>query len=186
MSFINALIFKGSFLSIKEKLILQFFSVLLSYNWHISLCKFKVYSIMSWLIISWNDYWNKLTSIISQAFLKKQTKTKQQYVFLLLMRTLRIYFVNTLAVYHVSMLAIAIMLCIISPLLIYLITESLYILTMILQFLFPQLQPLLTTNLISFSEFFFFNIWMYFLMLLLWENCKGSSLVYSACKIQLL
>ena len=34
------------------------------YNWHITLCKFKMYNVMIWyLFILWNDYYSKLVDI---------------------------------------------------------------------------------------------------------------------------
>ena len=65
------------------------------------------------------------------------------------MRTLRIYSLYNFPVYHTALLTIVIILYIISVVLIYLTTGSLYLLTAFLQFLLSP--PLVTTNLISFS-----------------------------------
>ena len=54
------------------------------------------------------------------------------------MRTLRIYSLYNFPMYHTAVLAIVIMLYITSLVLIYLITESLYLLTTFLQFPLPS------------------------------------------------
>ena len=60
-----------------------------------------------------------------------------------------IYSFNNFLIYHIAVLATVIMLFITSPVLIYLITGSMYLLTTFLQ-LPPPLLPLVTTSLISF------------------------------------
>ena len=40
-------------------------SLSLRYNWHVLMCNFKLYSVMSWYMnTSWNDYHNKIIMVI--------------------------------------------------------------------------------------------------------------------------
>ena len=68
------------------------------------------------------------------------------------MKTLRIYSLKNF-IHNIQQLIIKIMLYIIPLVLIYLITQSLYLLTISSSSLFPHPLPLVTTNFIPFSEF---------------------------------
>ena len=120
-------------------------SVLLRYNWHAALCKFKVYSILIYISSEMITQWVLLTSIISYRYKKKK--------FSLIMTTFRIYSLSNFKIYHKIVLTMFFMFHITFPVLIYLITGGLYLLTTFIQFLsvnplFSDFQKLLLCSLL--------------------------------------
>lgn len=95
---------------------LNFYLVLLRYNWHTTLYKFKVHS-----IITWPTYTEKLLTASSMTIVIK--------IFFLVMRNFRIYSFNNFQIYYTAVLTVVIMLFLTSPVIIFLITGRLYVLT---------------------------------------------------------
>lgn len=100
----------GIILYVFRSNLLSFFPVLLRYNCHAALCKFKVYSVLIWLtyIVKWLP----------------QEKT----VFLPVMRTLGICSLSYFQTQHPAVFAVLIMLYLTPVVLFYLIPRSLYLL----------------------------------------------------------
>lgn len=94
------------------------FSVLLRYNWHIALCRFKVYgTTLGTYTIKWSPQY------IYLIWTPYTYKKKKEEVFFLAMRTLRLCSLsNFQAIYHTAVLMIVTILYIISPALTCLIT----------------------------------------------------------------
>ena len=100
--------------------------------------------------------WNGRFSF-SYRYNKKKGKEEKKKI-ILVIKILRVYFVNNFPIYPTAVLAIVIMLYITSLVFIYLITERLYLLTTFLLFLVPHPLPLVITSPISFSMNFLFKI----------------------------
>jgi len=113
--------------------------VLLRYNWHTVLYKFKVLYVWPTYIMKWLPQVTQWTSIISNRYKRKKN------MFFLVMRTLRIYSFN-LPIQPTAVLINHVVHYIPNN---YLITASSYLLNTFIQF--PLLPILIITNLISFS-----------------------------------
>ena len=103
---------------------------------------------------------------------KERRKEKEKKKTLgLVVRILRPDCLNNFHIYHTTVLAIVTVLCIISVGLIYLITESLYLLIIFLQFFFSLTSGLVTQEsdvfFMSFCLYFFYFLFIYFLLLFL-------------------
>ena len=95
------------------------------------------------------------------------------------------YTLTNFSVYHTPLLIIVIMLHITSPIPVYLITGSLYVLTSLLQFPLPTTFASGNHNLISFSFFFsflffFINLFTYFYILAVFGLCCCAR-AFSSC-----
>lgn len=103
-----------------------FFPVLLKHNWHRSLYKFMVYSMMIWFtyVVKWLP---RLVQLTSFSHTIKEKKWEKEL--LLVVRILRIHHLKKFLMYHIAVWAIVIMLYVTSLVLVYLITESLYLFT---------------------------------------------------------
>ena len=102
----------------------------------------------------WNDYNRFSYHSSSHMDMIRKNKKKGKH-FLPMMRNLRVYSLNKFPIYYISVLVIVIILYITSLELIYLVTESLYLLTTFLQYsLFPPITPRNHKS-ESFSEFLF-------------------------------
>ena len=121
------------------------------------------------LCILWNDYHNRFSWHPSSPIGKIKIKN-----ILFVMRTLRFYSLNNFPTYHRAILAIVIMLYITSLVLTYLITESLYLLITLLQFLlFP---PFAYSN--HKSDLFFYEFGGFGFLIFLDSTCKWDLIVF--------
>lgn len=113
---------------------LSFFSTLLKYNWHTTLCKFKMYKILIWYTYVLK---NDTTTVLANT-----SMPSHNYSFFVVMKTFKMYPHSSFQVYNTLLFAIITMLYIRSLELICLITVSLYPLTSI----FPFPHPLASGN----------------------------------------
>ena len=112
---------------------LNFFPVLLIYNWHVTFCKFKVYNVMIWNIYVWRNVYHSKVSwhILHLTFC---------HFVLVVVRALKLHLYGNFQVYNTVLLSVFMMLCIQSSELFHLTDECLHPLTNIPPFT-PTLRP---------------------------------------------